>query len=101
MVEGEARLVTDRSRLEPLIPYKVIGGGRVWPGSPIDIPQFGYTTDDIDASALILDFFDQPSSAVGTTGGRAVGRLAYRSTSSDRDARNRLRTTGADDGARP
>jgi polyhydroxybutyrate depolymerase len=42
-----------------VILYTVIGGAHTWPGSPITISRqlFGPTTDQIDATALMLDFF--------------------------------------------
>jgi polyhydroxybutyrate depolymerase len=36
--------------------YTVAGGGHTWPGAPVDIP-YGATTQSIDATTLILDFF--------------------------------------------
>lgn len=38
--------------------YSVEGGGHAWPGSPLDIPALGRTTDTIDATTLALDWFD-------------------------------------------
>lgn len=38
--------------------YTVKGGGHTWPGSPIKVDFLGHTTDQIDATTLILDFFD-------------------------------------------
>jgi len=38
--------------------YSVVDGGHTWPGSPIEIP-FGTTTQTVDATELILDFFEQ------------------------------------------
>jgi polyhydroxybutyrate depolymerase len=41
--------------------YAVTGGGHTWPGTSIDVPRFGRTTQDINAADLILDFFaDHP-----------------------------------------
>jgi len=37
--------------------YTVAGGGHTWPGSSIDVPMFGHTTQDINAADLMLDFF--------------------------------------------
>ena len=37
--------------------YAVTGGGHTWPGSSIDVPMFGHTTQDINAADLMLDFF--------------------------------------------
>lgn len=41
--------------------YTVLGGGHTWPGSPIVLPAavFGPTTEHIDATGLMLDFFGQ------------------------------------------
>jgi polyhydroxybutyrate depolymerase len=41
--------------------YSVIGGGHTWPGSPIVLPSavFGPTTDQVDATGLMLRFFEQ------------------------------------------
>lgn len=37
--------------------YKITDGGHVWPGSPIDMPNLGYTTHTIDANVVIWNFF--------------------------------------------
>ena len=41
--------------------YSVLGGGHTWPGSPITLSAatFGATTHQIDATGLMLAFFDQ------------------------------------------
>ena len=40
--------------------YTVLGGGHTWPGQDPDRkPELGRMTDSIDATALILDFFDE------------------------------------------
>jgi polyhydroxybutyrate depolymerase len=41
--------------------YTVEGGGHTWPGSPITLPvaTFGPTTHQIDATALMIRFFDR------------------------------------------
>ena len=36
--------------------YSVINGGHTWPGAKLDLPV-GHTTQSIDASSLMLDFF--------------------------------------------
>ncbi|HET6638093.1 MAG TPA: PHB depolymerase family esterase [Gemmatimonadota bacterium] len=37
--------------------YEVVGGGHVWPGSPVDFdPGFGLESPDLDTSAAIADF---------------------------------------------
>jgi polyhydroxybutyrate depolymerase len=38
--------------------YSVSRGGHTWPGA-IDVPRLGPVTDEIDATDLILDFFDE------------------------------------------
>jgi polyhydroxybutyrate depolymerase len=44
-------------RANAVVLYAVTGGGHTWPGSSIDAPMFGHTTQDINAADLILDFF--------------------------------------------
>lgn len=39
--------------------YTVLGGGHTWTGSPIDVPSLGPNTDTVDATELILDFFEE------------------------------------------
>ena len=37
--------------------YEVLGGGHVWPGSPVVFdPTFGATSTDFDTSEAIADF---------------------------------------------
>jgi polyhydroxybutyrate depolymerase len=40
--------------------YTVVGGGHTWPGSPIILPvaRFGPTTDQVDATGLMIHFFE-------------------------------------------
>ncbi len=38
--------------------YAVIGGGHTWPGAAFDVPALGPVTRTVDASDLMLDFFD-------------------------------------------
>jgi polyhydroxybutyrate depolymerase len=39
--------------------YRVIGGGHTWPGAiPVRADRLGGTTSSIDATKLVLDFFD-------------------------------------------
>jgi polyhydroxybutyrate depolymerase len=39
--------------------YTVLGGGHTWPGAvPLDPAFVGKTTDEIDASAAIIEFFE-------------------------------------------
>jgi polyhydroxybutyrate depolymerase len=44
----------DDSRLEA---YVIDGGGHTWPGAEIKVPVLGRTTESIDATDLIVDFF--------------------------------------------
>jgi polyhydroxybutyrate depolymerase len=46
----------------PTILYIIEGGGHTWPGYPVPgfEDQFGHTTTDIDATALMFDFFLNP-----------------------------------------
>lgn len=37
--------------------YKISDGGHVWPGSPINMPDLGFTTHTISANMLIWNFF--------------------------------------------
>ncbi len=41
--------------------YSVLGGGHAWPGSPVALPTavFGPTTEQVDATGLMLRFFAQ------------------------------------------
>ena len=43
--------------------YAVDGGGHTWPGS-FDVPGLGYTTHQINATALMLEFFEAHPLAV-------------------------------------
>lgn len=44
--------------------YKVLGGGHTWPGEdPSGVGTLGVVTDNIDATELMLDFFDQHTKA--------------------------------------
>jgi polyhydroxybutyrate depolymerase len=37
--------------------YEVVGGGHVWPGSPVDFaPEFGFESPDLETSRAIADF---------------------------------------------
>lgn len=38
--------------------HTIEGGGHSWPGSPIQVPGLGETTDTIDATQLTLDWFE-------------------------------------------
>ena len=37
--------------------YTILGGGHTWPGSAVVVEGAGVTTQEIDATALMLDFF--------------------------------------------
>ena len=41
--------------------YTIFGGGHTWPGDPssTDSPEWGYTTHQIDATALMWEFFKE------------------------------------------
>lgn len=43
-----------------MVLYSILGGGHTWPGSPITLSTgtFGPTTEQIDATGLMLAFFD-------------------------------------------
>jgi polyhydroxybutyrate depolymerase len=55
----EVQRITYRGcdRANAVVLYSVTGGGHTWPGSSIDLPMFGQTTQDINAADLMLDFF--------------------------------------------
>jgi polyhydroxybutyrate depolymerase len=38
--------------------YTIEGGGHTWPDGLVDLPAFGATTRTIDATDLILNFFN-------------------------------------------
>jgi polyhydroxybutyrate depolymerase len=42
-----------------VILYKIIGGGHTWPNGALDIPSFGNTNHDFDATNTIWDFFNR------------------------------------------
>ena len=41
-----------------VVMYKVLGGGHTWPGTSVDLSPLGVTTQEIDASELIWQFFE-------------------------------------------
>jgi polyhydroxybutyrate depolymerase len=41
--------------------YSIVGGGHTWPGSPANIDALGFTTQQIDASETIWQFFQDHS----------------------------------------
>jgi polyhydroxybutyrate depolymerase len=62
--------VTSRSwsgcRAGAAVEYYIIdSGGHTWPGSPIKLPRFGLTTDQVSATATLWAFFSQHSLASG------------------------------------
>lgn len=38
--------------------YVIEGGGHTWPGSPIEVPYLGVTTQTVDATGLAIDWFE-------------------------------------------
>ena len=41
--------------------YTIVGGGHTWPGTNLNLPQLGVSTDTIDANDIIVRFFlDHP-----------------------------------------
>jgi polyhydroxybutyrate depolymerase len=58
-IGAEVRRIAYRgcARGADVVLYAVTGGGHTWPGSSIDVPMNGHTTQDINAADLILDFF--------------------------------------------
>jgi polyhydroxybutyrate depolymerase len=57
----EVQRITYRgcARGKGVVLYAVTGGGHTWPGTSIDVPRNGHTTQDINAADLILEFFAQ------------------------------------------
>ncbi|HEX8489030.1 MAG TPA: PHB depolymerase family esterase [Propionibacteriaceae bacterium] len=47
-----------RSRTEVTY-YRVTGGGHTWPGTEVDLSPLGVTTQEIDASELMWQFFEE------------------------------------------
>ena len=45
--------------------YRILGAGHVWPGSTFDLPEerFGPAPDTVDATAILLDFFERHQSS--------------------------------------
>jgi polyhydroxybutyrate depolymerase len=41
--------------------YAIVGGGHTWPGSVANIEQLGFTTQQLDATQVIWDFFTEHS----------------------------------------
>lgn len=44
---------------QPVVMYKIIGGGHTWPGAVVDVPRLGMTTRQISAAQTMWDFFQQ------------------------------------------
>jgi polyhydroxybutyrate depolymerase len=42
---------------QPVVLYKIIGGGHTWPGANIDVARLGTTTKQIDATQTMWDFW--------------------------------------------
>jgi polyhydroxybutyrate depolymerase len=42
---------------EPVVMYRIVGGGHTWPGSRIAVTRLGMTTHQIDATDLMWRFF--------------------------------------------
>jgi polyhydroxybutyrate depolymerase len=42
---------------EPVVLYRIVGGGHTWPGSAIDVTALGPTTDQVDATAEMWKVF--------------------------------------------
>jgi polyhydroxybutyrate depolymerase len=55
-VSPEVTLISWAGCAEPVLWYLVEGGGHTWPGA-VAVPGLGYTTQDIDATELIWEFF--------------------------------------------
>jgi len=43
---------------DPVVLYRIVGGGHSWPGA-IAVERLGHTTDQIDATATMWEFFSQ------------------------------------------
>jgi polyhydroxybutyrate depolymerase len=58
-VSREVRRLTWQDCMAETVLYVVDGGGHAWPGQPVPQfePVFGHATTDIDATALISEFF--------------------------------------------
>jgi polyhydroxybutyrate depolymerase len=46
---------------EPVVLYRVDGGGHTWPGAEIAVERLGPTTDEVDASSVMWDLFRDAS----------------------------------------
>jgi polyhydroxybutyrate depolymerase len=44
---------------QPVVLYRVVGGGHTWPGAAIDVARLGPTTQQVDASAEMWELFRQ------------------------------------------
>jgi polyhydroxybutyrate depolymerase len=43
---------------EPVVMYRIVGGGHTWPGSRVTVARLGMTTHQIDASEEMLKFWN-------------------------------------------
>jgi polyhydroxybutyrate depolymerase len=61
----ETQLGTEVVRLdwsgcnEPVVMYRIIGGGHTWPGAAIDVPRLGATTHQVSATDEMWKLFSQ------------------------------------------
>jgi polyhydroxybutyrate depolymerase len=44
---------------EPVVLYRIVGGGHTWPGAAIDVTRLGGTTQQVDASAEMWKVFER------------------------------------------
>ena len=42
---------------QPVVLYRIVGGGHTWPGSRFKVPRLGPTTDHIDAATTMWSYF--------------------------------------------
>jgi polyhydroxybutyrate depolymerase len=56
-LSGEVVRVSYAGCAQPIVLYKIIGGGHTWPGAKVDIPRLGATTKQIDATQTMWDFW--------------------------------------------
>jgi polyhydroxybutyrate depolymerase len=43
--------------VQPVVLYRIVGGGHTWPGSRFEVARLGATTKQIDAAQTMWDFF--------------------------------------------
>jgi polyhydroxybutyrate depolymerase len=46
---------------EPVVLYRIVGGGHTWPGAAVDVARLGPTTQQIDATAEMWEFWNRDS----------------------------------------